>query len=88
MVQLESAYNRVVKKVSPSVVQITTDEGLGSGVVLDDRGNIVTNAHVVGDAQASEVTLASGKQVSASLVGRWAPGDLAAIHVDAAGLSR
>jgi S1-C subfamily serine protease len=45
--------------------------------VFDDRGNIVTNAHVVGGARRFQVTLSSGKQVSASLVGRWAPGDLA-----------
>jgi S1-C subfamily serine protease len=34
--------------VAPSVVQIETGSGLGSGIVYDDRGDIVTNAHVVG----------------------------------------
>ena len=83
---LQAAYNRVVETVSPSVVQIETRAGLGSGVVFDRDGNIVTNAHVVGDAQRFTVTLASGKRVSATLVGRWAPGDLAVIRADAGGL--
>jgi S1-C subfamily serine protease len=85
-VNLQSAYNRVVEAVSPSVVQITTGEGLGSGVVLDTDGNIVTNAHVVGDAQRFRVTLQSGKEVDATLVGRWTPGDLAVVRADATGL--
>ncbi len=40
----------VVRAVSPSVVQIETPQDLGSGVVFDARGDIVTNAHVVGNA--------------------------------------
>ena len=36
--------------VLPSVVQISTSEGSGSGVVYDAKGDIVTNAHVVGTA--------------------------------------
>src|SRR5581483_7243514 len=49
--ELQNAYEAVVTRVLPSVVQITTDQGLGSGVVFDDRGDIVTNAHVVADSQ-------------------------------------
>src|SRR5690349_22989435 len=56
--ELEHAYVAVVQKVLPSVVQITTDKGLGSGVILDDKGNIVTNAHVVGQATSFQVQLA------------------------------
>jgi putative serine protease PepD len=85
-VALEAAYNRVVDKVSPSVVQIATRRGLGSGVVLDRDGNIVTNAHVVEGAQRFTITLASGKQVPATLVGRWVSGDLAVIRADTSGL--
>ena len=44
----------------PSVVQISTSEGSGSGVVYDAKGNIVTNAHVVGTATSLQVGLASG----------------------------
>lgn len=45
---LERSYQQVVKAVLPSVVQINTSEGLGSGIVYDTKGHIVTNAHVVG----------------------------------------
>ncbi|MGA8517666.1 MAG: signal protein PDZ, partial [Pseudonocardiaceae bacterium] len=48
---LEQAYVSMVQKVLPSVVQITTDRALGSGIVFDTQGNIVTNAHVVGQAR-------------------------------------
>jgi len=48
-----------VRSVSPTVVQIQTDSGLGSGVVFDGNGNIVTNAHVVTGARTISVTLAS-----------------------------
>jgi S1-C subfamily serine protease len=83
---LQAAYRSVVDHVSRSVVQIETSEGLGSGIVFDDHGDIVTNAHVVGDATSFTVTLATGRQTKATLVGRWVPGDLAVIHTDADGL--
>jgi S1-C subfamily serine protease len=80
---LESAYERVIKKVLPSIVQINAGSGLGSGVVFDATGNIVTNAHVVGDAEQLQVTLATGGQPrSAKLVGAFPAGDLAVIKVD------
>jgi putative serine protease PepD len=83
---LQAAYRSVVDQVSRSVVQIETSEGLGSGIVFDDHGDIVTNAHVVGDAKSFTVTLSTGRQAKASLVGRWVPGDLAVIHTDAGDL--
>ncbi len=46
---LQSDYQKVIRDVLPSVVQIQASSGLGSGVVYDDEGHIVTNAHVVGD---------------------------------------
>jgi putative serine protease PepD len=78
---LENAFVRVVKAVSPSVVQIETSEGLGSGVVFDGKGDIVTNAHVVGTATKFTVTTSSGKRVPGTLVGRFEPDDLAVVHV-------
>ena len=42
-------YEDVIKAVLPSVVQISTSQAQGSGVVYDDEGDIVTNAHVVGE---------------------------------------
>ena len=79
---LEQQYEQVVAGVLPSVVQISTSEGSGSGVVYDTRGDIVTNAHVVGTATALRVGLASGgKPLAASVVGVFAPDDLAVIRV-------
>jgi putative serine protease PepD len=81
---LEQAYISVVQRVLPSVVQITSDSGLGSGVVFDTKGNIVTNAHVVGRATRFQVRLAdSPKTVPATLVGTYPPDDLAVIKLEA-----
>ena len=76
---LQARYEHIVESVSPSVVQIETPRGLGSGIVFDAGGNIVTNAHVVGDAKEFTVTTRSGGRLHAALVGRWSPGDLAVI---------
>ncbi len=80
---LQAAYEKVVKDVLPSVVQITTGEGLGSGVVYDDKGHVVTNAHVVGDATTFKVTLATGgDSVGARLVSSYPDQDLAVVQLD------
>jgi S1-C subfamily serine protease len=76
---LQSRFTEVVKAVSPTVVHIGTSEGLGSGVVYDGHGDIVTNAHVVGTSTMRTVTLANGKRGSATLVGTFAANDLAVI---------
>jgi putative serine protease PepD len=57
--QLQDDYQAVVARVLPSVVQFTTDQGLGSGVVFDKQGDIVTNDHVIGNAQHFQVRLSS-----------------------------
>jgi S1-C subfamily serine protease len=79
----QAGYAGVVKKVLPSVVLIRTSSGLGSGVVLDDKGDIVTNAHVAGDATSFQVQRADDpKPRQARLVGSYPAGDLAVIKVD------
>jgi putative serine protease PepD len=78
---LQQQLVQVVKAISPAVVQIQTGSGLGSGVVYDGKGDIVTNAHVVGDAHTFSVTLSSGKTHSATLVGAFAPNDLAVVRL-------
>jgi putative serine protease PepD len=81
---LEQQYEQVVARVLPSVVQISTSEGSGSGVVYDTKGDIVTNAHVVGAATTLQVGLASGgKPLPAEVAGVFAPDDLAVIRVQA-----
>ena len=84
---LEQQYEQVVRRVLPSVVQITTSQGSGSGVVYDTRGDIVTNAHVVGTATTLQVGLPTGgKPLTAEVVGVFAPDDLAVIRAhDGAG---
>jgi S1-C subfamily serine protease len=78
-----ASYADVVRQVLPSVVLISTGEGLGSGVVLDRSGNIVTNAHVAGDATEFKVQVAGDTAPrTASLVGSYPPDDLAVIRVD------
>ncbi len=85
-VALQNAFVSVYRKVSPSVVQIQTSEGLGSGIVFDAKGDVVTNAHVVGTATAFTVTTSTGKQYKASLVGKSEADDLAVIKVATAKL--
>jgi putative serine protease PepD len=80
--QIEAQYEQVVQTVLPSVVQITTDLGEGSGVVYDDKGDIVTNAHVVAGAKSFDVTQANGgKPLKGTLVGVFNADDLAVIKV-------
>ncbi len=77
------SYAPVVRQVVPSVVLIRTAGGLGSGVILDDRGHIVTNAHVTGTATRFEVQLAGDPAPrTARLVGSYGPDDLAVIRAD------
>jgi S1-C subfamily serine protease len=85
---LQTAFSAAIKEVLPSVVEIRTNSGLGSGVVFDSRGDIVTNAHVVGQATSMQVLgSSSAAAVPARLVGVYRPDDLAVIRVsDAQGL--
>ena len=81
-VSLQQQYERVVAIVLPSVVQISTAEGLGSGVVFDHKGDVVTNAHVVGTAKTVKVRPATrSKALAAKVIGVFAPDDLAVIRV-------
>jgi S1-C subfamily serine protease len=83
---VQSVFVSVVRKVAPSVVQIENPSGLGSGVVFDTNGNIVTNAHVVDGGGQLTVTLPNGKRYPAKLVGTFAEDDLAIVRIEAPGL--
>jgi putative serine protease PepD len=83
---LQSTFANVYKQVSPSVVQIETSEGLGSGIVLDKNGDIVTNDHVVGSAKTFTVTTSTGRRLKGTLVGTFVADDLAVIKVNGTGL--
>ena len=74
--------NAVYQKVNPSVVNITTDAGQGSGFVWDDDGHIVTNAHVLQDAGSVFVTFSDSVQLQAEIVGEDPDSDLAVVKVN------
>jgi len=89
----------VFQKVHPAVVNITTTtlsynfwmqpiptEGQGSGVIIDRKGYILTNNHVVENAQEIIVTMSGDIKMSATLVGRDPASDLAVIKIPSEGI--
>ena len=72
-----SAYEAAASAALPSVVQIQRSDGLGSGIVFDKQGDIVTNAHVVAGEKRFVVVAANGKRYDATLRGSFSPGDVA-----------
>lgn len=79
-------WQAVAKAVSGSVVSIQTrlSDGTaqGSGAILDTKGHIVTNNHVISGAQQIQVTLSNGQMYSAQVVGTDTTTDLAVIKLD------
>lgn len=82
----------VAKRVGPSVVVVLNNrvsggnehlKGMGSGVVLNSRGDIVTNYHVVQGADSLSVILSNHHRYRARVVGVDPPTDLAVIHIQA-----
>ncbi len=95
----ESAVLEVVEKVSQSVVNINTVrllhdvfyrrvpiKGMGSGTIIDSKGYVLTNNHVIQGAEKIEVTLASGEVLAGKLAGAYASADIAVVKVDGDGL--
>jgi putative serine protease PepD len=80
---LQQQYENAVTTVLPSVVQIFTSDATGSGVVYDSKGDIITNAHVVGDESTVKVVPATGGDtLTAKVLGTFPAGDLAVIRVE------
>jgi S1-C subfamily serine protease len=71
--------------VSPDFRAKPESSGTGSGFMIDDQGHVLTNNHVVGDANRLEITLASGTTLPAQLVGRDERFDLAVIKASIPG---
>ncbi len=89
---------RVYREYSSAVVNISTtivaydffynpvpEKGTGSGAIIDERGYIVTNYHVVANARYLEITLHDGTKYSAELVGVAPQDDLALLKIDTGG---
>ena len=86
----------VYEKMADGVVNVTSTavqmdyffnafptQGSGSGSIIDSRGHILTNHHVVANAQKLEVTLADESKWPAKLIGSDPDSDLAVIKIDA-----
>ena len=96
--RLNAALAGLVERLRPGLVQVRVrvrraegtpaEEGrgrsaLGSGFLIHPDGYLVTNAHVVEDAQTVQVRLASGRRLPGTVIGRDARVDLALVKVDA-----
>jgi len=83
---LQAVREAVIAKVRPTVVEInisTTQGGaIGSGVIIDKRGYIVTNNHVVAGAQSIQVVLSDGSKLTGQLTGTDPADDLAVIKIN------
>jgi serine protease Do len=88
-----------IEKVSPAVVSIATlrviqenmfdaipVRGLGSGIIFDSNGGILTNQHIVEDAERVEVVTVNGKKFQGEVMGSDAMSDVAVVRVDGEGL--
>jgi len=91
----EESIVNAVEKVSNSVVNIASVrmmqdqlfrvfpvQGVGSGMIIDDKGHILTNNHVIDGSDRLRVTLGDSKQVSAKVVGTDEETDLAVVRAE------
>ncbi len=72
----------VAEALGPSVVKIQTQEGLGSGVVYDESGLILTNAHVVSNAKTVQVVFSDGTSATGNVLGADEANDIAVVKVE------
>lgn len=93
---LSLAFEYASETIESSVVHIITESenrrgfrqqaGLGSGVIADERGYILTNAHVVEAVSHIKVRLSDGREMPAELIGTFSETDIAVIKIEAVGL--
>src|SRR5438876_3251678 len=83
-----STSSSIYKQDLPGVVTLTVNlsrgQAIGSGIVLDTKGDILTNAHVIAGGQNIQVAFSDGTTFAATLVGSNAGADLAVIRVSVA----
>jgi S1-C subfamily serine protease len=77
----------VAAALEPAVVQIDTPQGLGSGVIYDSSGLILTAAHVVEGNNQVLVQLSNGNKVQGTVVGSDTNADVAVVKIDAPNLT-
>ncbi len=75
----------IYRRAASAVVEIQTGNASGTGFVLDAEGHLVTNAHVVDDAQTVEVAFAEGAKEQGRVIATDRSTDLAVLQVDLAG---
>ena len=82
---IQSQQEAAIATIEPSVVElkVTTAQGgqIGSGVIIDSNGDIVTNNHVVSGEQNIEVLLSNGNTEQGQLIGTNAADDLAVVRI-------
>ncbi len=82
-----SSFSSAIKRVAPAVVNIATisrsanQTNLGSGVIVDKQGHIITNFHVIKDASQVTVTLADGRKTIATILGGDEESDIAVLKI-------
>lgn len=84
---LQKIYEQVIDSVVSISCSYSGGSSTGTGVILSEDGYIVTNAHVVEDAQSIQVLLTDGRTLDAFLVGTDTVSDLAVLHVTASELT-
>ncbi len=78
----------IYEEASPAVVQIAAGLSTGSGFLIDDKGHILTNSHVVEGASSVTVTLSDDTELDGVVLGVDAADDLALVKVDASDVTR
>jgi S1-C subfamily serine protease len=76
----------VAQSVGPAVVSVRTDQGLGSGVIYDANGLVLTNAHVIQGAQSITIGLVDGRHFDANVVGADTGFDVAVLRISGSNL--
>jgi S1-C subfamily serine protease len=79
-VSVKNSYNYIYEAVKDSVVTIQTDKGRGSGVIVTSEGHIVTNEHVIRQAQIVNIITTDNKIYPAKIVGVDSITDIALLH--------
>ena len=83
---LQEIYEKNIPSVASITCTFSGGTGSGTGVVLSEKGYVVTNSHVVSGAREIQVLLTDGRTLPAHLVGADGLSDLAVLYVDAQGL--